>query len=134
LLRGTKVRTASGDRKVEDLAVGDWLPTMFGGPRPIEWIARYPFRKSDPTKPWVKAVLPVRVARSALAPNVPHTDLYLSQEHALFIDGMLIPVVNLINETTITLDAARKCDELEFFNIKLASHDVIYVQGTSRRC
>ena len=38
--------------------------------------------------------------------------------------------VNLINETTITLDAARECDELEFFNIKLASHDVIYVQGT----
>ena len=67
LLRGTTIQTASGNRKVEELMVGDLLPTLFGGQRPIQWIARYPFRKSDPSKPWVKAVQPVRVARSALA-------------------------------------------------------------------
>ncbi len=36
LLRGTKVQTTAGHRKVEDLAVGDLLPTMFGGVRPIQ--------------------------------------------------------------------------------------------------
>ena len=77
-LKGTKIQTADGERKVEDLAIGDLLPTMFGGLRPVQWIGRYPIRKSDPTKPWVKDALPVRIARSALAPNVPHADLYVT--------------------------------------------------------
>ena len=129
LLRGTTIHTASGNRKIEDLAVGDLLPTLFGGQRAIQWIARYPFRKSDPSKPWVKAVRPVRVARSALALDVPHTDLYLTEWHAIFVDGVLIPIGSLINGTTIKLDEARELTELEFFNIKLESHDVIYAEG-----
>jgi hypothetical protein len=36
---------------------------------------------------------------------------------------------NLINDTTITLYEAREHDELEFFHIKLESHDVIYAEG-----
>jgi hypothetical protein len=129
LLRGTTIQTASGTSKIEDLAVGDLLPTLFGGQRPIQWIARYPFRKSDPSKPWVKAVQPVRVARSALALDVPHIDLYLTEWHSLFVDGVLIPVGSLINGTTIKLDEARELAELEYFNIKLESHDVIYAEG-----
>jgi hypothetical protein len=131
LLRGTTIQTANGARKVEDLAVGDLLPTLFGGQRPVHWIARYPFRKADPSKPWVKTVLPVRVAQSALATGLPRADLYLTREHALFIDGVLIPVGNLINGRTIKLFEARELAELEFFNIKLESHDVIYAEGAA---
>jgi Hint domain len=127
-LRGTRIETAEGERKVEDLAIGDLLPTMFGGLRPIQWIGRYPLKKSDPSKPWVKGALPVRISRSALAPNVPHTDLYLTGAHSLFLDGLLVPVGNLINGTSITRDE-RDCAELEFFHIKLESHDVIYAEG-----
>jgi hypothetical protein len=81
-LKGTKIQTAEGERAVEDLAVGELLPTMFGGLRPVQWIGRYPIRRSDPTKPWVKDALPVCIARSALAPNVPHTDLYVTRGHS----------------------------------------------------
>jgi hypothetical protein len=129
-LSGTKIQTVEGERKIEDLVAGDLLPTMFGGVRPIQWIARYPVKKSDPAKPWVKDALPVRIARSAFAPNVPHADLYITGGHALLIDGVLIPVGNLINGTTIRLNDAREYDELEYFNIKLESHDVIYAEGT----
>src|SRR5271169_1666241 len=62
LLRGTRIRIAHGDRKIEDLAIGDLVPTMFGGLRPIQWIARYPYRKGNPSKPWAKSALPVRIA------------------------------------------------------------------------
>jgi hypothetical protein len=129
LLRGTTIQTASGTRKVEELAVGDLLPTLFGGRRPVQWVARYPFRRSDPSKPWVKAVQPVRVARSGLALDVPHTDLYLTRWHAIFVDGVLIPVGSLINGSTIKLDDARELSELEYFNIKVEGHDVIYAEG-----
>jgi Hint domain len=128
-LRGTTILTADGGHKIEDLAIGVLLPTVFGGTRPIQWIGRYPFRKSDPSKPWLKDVRPIRIARSALAPNVPHADLYVTQWHGLFIDDVLVTAGSLINETTITLYEARELNELEFFHIKLDSHDVIYAEG-----
>ena len=132
-LRGTKILTADGERKIEDLAVGDLLPTKFGGLRPIQWIGRYPIKRSDPSKPWVKDALPVRIARSALAPNVPHSDLYVTGGHSLLIDGVLVPAELLINGTTITRDEAREYDELEYLHVKLESHDVIYAGRRSGR-
>jgi hypothetical protein len=128
-LKGTAIRTADGDRKIEDLSVGDLLPAVFGGLRPIQWIGRYRFKKPDPTQAWVKDVLPVRVARSALGPDVPRADLFLTRAHSLLIDDVLVPVANLINGTTITLYEARALDELELFHIKFETHDVIYAEG-----
>jgi hypothetical protein len=112
LLKGTRIQTAEGECKVEDLAIGDLLPTMFGGLRPVLWIGRYPIRKSNPSKPWVKDALPVRIARSALALNVPHADLYVTASHSLLIDGVLVPAEALINGTTITRYEAREYDEM----------------------
>src|SRR6185437_13260871 len=82
-LKGTKIRTAEGERGIEDLAIGDLLPTMSGVLRPVQWIGRYSFKKSDPSKAWAKEALPVRIARSALAPHVPHADLYLTALHGV---------------------------------------------------
>ncbi len=130
LLRGTNIRTTTGERKIEDLAIGDLLPTVFGGIRPIQWIGRFPLKKSDPSRPWPKQALPVRIARSAIAPDVPHADLLVTGAHAVLIDGLLIPAANLINGTTITLHEAHEVDELEFFHIKLENHDAIYAEGT----
>jgi hypothetical protein len=129
-LRGTTIRTAGGDKKIEELAAGDQLPTFFGGICPIQWIGHYRFRRSDPSKAWVKAVLPVRIARSALARDVPHADLFVTSIHALLIDDALVPVCNLINGTTIAVFDAGEMDELEFFHIKLPHHDVIWAEGT----
>jgi hypothetical protein len=102
---------------------------FFGAVCPIQWIGRYPFRKSDPSQAWVKDVLPVRIARSALGPDMPHADLCVTKAHALLIDGVLVPAGDLANGTTITLYDARELDELEFFHIKLERHDVIYAEG-----
>ena len=129
LLRGARIRTADGDRKVEDLAIGDLLPTVFGGLRPIRWIGRFPIKKSDPSRPWPKAALPVRIARSALAPGVPHADLYITARHALLIDGVLIPAEDLINGMTIAVHDAVEDDELQFFHIKMEKHDAIFAEG-----
>lgn len=128
-LRGTRISTANGERRIEELAVGDLLPTVFGGMRAIQWIGRFSRTRSNPSKPWAKSARPVRIARSALAPNVPHSDLYVTQGHAVLVDGLLIPAGNLVNGTTISLDAADAHDALEFFHIKLATHDAIFAEG-----
>jgi hypothetical protein len=127
--KSTRIETLAGPRKIEDLAVGDLLPTMFRGISPIQWIAHYSYEKADPSKPWAKDALPVRITRSALAPNVPHSDLYVTKGHAFYIDGVLVPAGSLINGTTIALYDAREYDELEFFHIKFEHHDVIFAEG-----
>ena len=128
-LRGTRIRTVDGDRKVEISATGDLLPTLFGELRPIQWIGRYSYMRSDNSKPWVKDTLPVCITRSALGPDVPSSDLYVTKNHAVFIDKFLVSIGSLINGTTIALYDANELDELEFFHIKLESHDVIYAEG-----
>lgn len=52
-------------------------------------------RPEPPGQP--EQVWPVR---GALAPSVPGADLYLSPDHALFLDGVLVPVKYPINGTS----------------------------------
>lgn len=128
-LRGTKIRTVDGERCVEDIAIGDGLPTAFGRTRAVQWVGSWTCTKRGASEAWSRHLRPVRIVRSALASGVPHADLYVSQGHALFIDGVLVPAGSLVNGTTIMLHDADEFDELEYFHIKLATHDVIYAEG-----
>ena len=121
LLKGTLVQTVDGERRIEELAVGDVLPTMFGGDRPIRWIGHYTVM-NDPRNP------PVRIARSALGPNIPRVDLCVTGLHAVLIDGILLPVGSLINGKTIKLDQ-REFDDLAFYHLQFESHDVFFAEG-----
>jgi len=128
-LRGTKIQTVEGERRIEELAVGDLLPTVFGGVRPIQWIVRFTRQRIDTSKPWRNHARPVRIMKSALAPNIPQADLFLTPGHAVLLDGVLVTAGSLINGTTIAPYAAEEYDELEFFQIKLETHDAIFAEG-----
>jgi hypothetical protein len=128
-LKGTLIRTPSGDMPIEQLAIGDMIDTVCGKPLPIKWIGRRNFAKSGPS--WPKAFLPIRIARSAFADDVPSRDLYLSANHALFIDGCLVPARDLINDTTISAIPADHLGRLEYFQILLESHQAIYAEGAT---
>ncbi len=94
----------------------------------MQWIGRYPYKKGDLSKPWAESMVPVCIARCALGPNVPSADLYVTALHSILIDGVLVPAEKLINGTTITRFEPDG-DEMEFFHIKLETHDVIYAEG-----
>ena len=55
----------------------------------------------------------------------------MTAAHSLLIDGVLVPAEALINGSTITRYEASETDELEFFHIKLESHDVVYAEGVA---
>jgi hypothetical protein len=129
-LKGTKIRTVAGERRIEELVVGDLLPTVFGGVRPIEWIVRFRRTRADASTPWQDHARPVRIMKSAFAPNIPQADLFLTSGHAVLLDGVLVTAGSLINGTTIARYAADEHDELEFFQIKLKTHDAIFAEGT----
>ena len=126
-LRGTRIRTASGDVEVETLVAGDLVQTVDGRMQPITWVGRKVIERA-PDGTWSGDVAPVRIARSALGPLVPERDLYLSPAHALYIDGILIPLRNLINGRSIA-QVAVDGGTIEYFHIQLAGHDVVLAEG-----
>ncbi len=80
------------------------LPRSEGGFRwesaqPIVWIGHRTVDCARHPRPY--QVHPVRVSANAFGPNRPCRDLYLSPDHALYINDVPIPVKRLINGTTI---------------------------------
>ncbi len=127
-LRGTTIRTDDGEVAVESLSIGDLVITQSGAARPVKWIGRRTYR-SDAGTNWPSHIFPIRVAKSALADNVPSVDLYLSPLHALYVDGVLIPVKHLVNGTTIRPAMPEGVEDIEYFHVELDSHDVIIAGG-----
>lgn len=126
-LRGTAIMTPAGEVRIEDLRVGDLVVTAHGQAMPVKWIGRQSYRKSGPS--WQDSVMPIRIARHALAENTPHRDLYLSPSHALYIDGALIRVKELVNGISIAPALPANRQEIEYFNILLDSHEAILAEG-----
>jgi hypothetical protein len=126
-LRGTAIRTLSGEVPVEELQIGDLVETVNGATFPIKWIGRRTYKKSGSS--WPENVMPIRIVRGALDEHTPHEDLYLSPQHALFLNGVLIPAKELVNGRSITPALPDEREEIEYFHIMLAGHEVILAEG-----
>jgi len=70
--------------------------------------------------------MPVCVLAGAFGEGVPARDLLLSPDHAVFADGVLIPVMQLVNGTSIR--KVRR-DRISYWHVELDSHDVILAEG-----
>jgi hypothetical protein len=123
-LAGTRIRTREGDVAVEKLRIGDVLPTLHGGEKPIIWIGRRDYQarfiagNAD--------VLPICVKTGALGAKIPARDLFLSPGHALYIDGVLIPARDLVNAVSIIEMPAQ---DISYFHIELDGHEVIFAEN-----
>ena len=128
-LRGTQVRTVDGYRAIETLAAGDKVATRFAGFAPIKAVDVFTLDRVGGK--WVGPSRPVRVKRNALGENMPAQDLCLTAAHAVVVGDVLVPVVNLVNGTSILFETAEGHEALDFFHIELARHDVLEVQGAA---
>jgi hypothetical protein len=70
---------------------------------------------------------PIRILADAFADGVPARDLYLSPDHAVLVDGLLIPVRLLTNGASIVREV--DCRAVSYFHIELESHDVLLAEG-----
>ena len=128
--RGTLIRTADGEVPVEDLANGALVMTT-NGAVPVKWVGRQTIRRNASAS-WHPSVVPIRVSRFAIDDRTPQRDLYLSQEHSLLIDGVLIPVKHLVNGRSIAFDDDAKMSEtIEYFSVELDNHQVIFAEGAA---
>ncbi len=60
------------------------------------------------------------------AENLPEHDVRLSPGHAVYVDGVLVPVGHLVNGATIVQEAVK---QIRYFHVELDSHDVLLAEG-----
>jgi T5SS/PEP-CTERM-associated repeat protein len=121
---GTRIAVPRGDVAVEDLRAGENVLLAAGGVAEVRWIGRRTIdarRHPDPRRVW-----PVRIAADAFGAGRPHRDLFLSPDHAVFVEDVLIPVKHLINGQTIVQVAV---DAVTYYHVELPRHDVVLAEG-----
>ena len=123
---GTLILTDRGEVPVEALGIGDTVVTAAGQHRPVKWIGRRSYAGR-----FVAAnrnVQPIRFRAGSLGHGLPRRDLLVSPQHAMVIDGVLIPAHCLVNGSTIVRD---RLDRVDYHHVELDTHDVLLAEGAT---
>jgi len=122
--KGTYIATENAAVPVERLQEGDLVLTLSGDLEPVKWIGH---RTVDCKRhPDSNEANPVRILKGAFSKNQPSRDLFLSPLHSLYVNGIFVPAIDLVNDLTIFQEARSK---ITYYHVELASHNVIYAEG-----
>jgi hypothetical protein len=122
---GTHIRTPRGETLVENLHIGAEVMTAFAGVQHIKWIGR-----RDYTGSFIAAshlALPVCLKEGAIANGIPSRDLWVSPDHAICEDGVLIHAWRLINGVSIV--QVRHVEFVSYIHIELQGHHVVFAEN-----
>lgn len=133
---GTMIATPDGEAPVESLGVGDELCTWDGDILPVRWIGRRHLSWWDlAVNPQLR---PVRIFAGALGGGLPRTDLVVSPQHRVLIEG---PKIDLWFGTSRVLVAAKslvdggraqfelQVDHVTYFHLLLDGHQILSANG-----
>ena len=126
--RGTMIRTPDGELPIEKLRRGKQVITLIDGeevPQTVTWLGHRRISLAGHPRP--ETVAPIRIERDAIADGMPHRDLLVSPDHAIFVDGMLICARQLMNGTTIR----RELDwtAVDYYHAELDEHAILLAEG-----
>jgi len=127
LVKGTIIEAANGPAPIETITIGDLVKTVSGEMLPVKWIGWQCLLSSG--SDWNESLMPIRIKQHALGGELPRRDLYLSPNHALFIDGVLIRIKDLVNGHSIARISEN--DAIDYYNIVLDCHDVVFAEGVA---
>lgn len=126
--RGSMLQTPGGEVPVERMRAGKHIITLVDGLETVKTVRWLGHRRIDlRTHPRPETVAPVRIIRGAIADNVPHRDLVVSPDHAIFIDGKLICARQLINSTTIRQET--DWTAVDYYHVELDDHAILLAEG-----
>ncbi|MCA3367837.1 MAG: Hint domain-containing protein, partial [Roseomonas sp.] len=127
---GTRTVTPNGEDLVENLRAGDMvLARRVGqaGFEPLRWVG---FMDIAVPRNAVMAAktAPVLIKAGAIAPGMPARDLRVSPDHAMEVDGHLIPAKHLVNGSSIIQEIW--CKRVRYFHLELEAHGLLLSEGT----
>ncbi|MGB0661208.1 MAG: Hint domain-containing protein [Mangrovicoccus sp.] len=126
---GTLIATPTGEVAVETLNIGDMVLTAEGKAVPVKFLG-----KTTRVKLFTPAeqLAPVRIAAGALGENLPHTDLDVTVDHALALEGALVHAGALVNGTTIKrVDMAELADTVTYYHVETEEHCLLVANGAA---
>ncbi|KQO95661.1 hypothetical protein ASF33_09830 [Methylobacterium sp. Leaf92] len=116
---------------VENLRVGDVAITASGSRRPITWIGNRALDAKGEALPHNEQ--PIRIRAGAFGHGLPGRDLFLSPGHPVLVGadadnegGVLVPVMCLINGTTVTREPSAS---VTYWHVELDAHDILLAEG-----
>lgn len=133
-LQGTMIRTPLGETRVENLKPGDLVATVDHGPLPIRWIGR---REMVFTAENAHH-RPIQIKAGSLGPGYPTTDLAVSPQHRILLDG---PEVLFAHGAAEILAVAKGLTEMRhirqmkgksearYYALMLDQHALIWANG-----
>jgi T5SS/PEP-CTERM-associated repeat protein len=123
--RNTRILTEYGEVPIESLREGDRVATLREGLQPIRWIGRRTY--CDDFVSDNPEVQPILIRAGALAAGIPHRNLWVSPEHALYIEELLIAARDLVNGVSIIRDASAR--DIAYLHLEFDEHQVIFAEG-----
>ncbi|MFM9861511.1 Hint domain-containing protein [Pseudoxanthobacter sp. M-2] len=123
-LPGTMIATPEGPRAVETLAAGDLVRLADGRAVPVRWLGVQTIVKvfAEPLRSF-----PIRIAAGALGEGLPVRDLFVSPDHALFLDGALVQAGALVNGSTVCR-VAEVPETFRYVHVELDEHALLLAE------
>lgn len=126
-LTGTRIATPDGETPVEALEIGDLILTATGAPVAVKWVG---YRAVSARFAPAERLMPVCIRAGALGQGLPLRDLYVTADHALLLDGVLVNAGALVGAAGI---AAVPLSELggsyTVYHIETEAHEIILAEG-----
>jgi len=124
---GSRIATPSGETAVEALQIGTLVRTTEGRAVPVKWIGR---QTVLPLFGPAERLMPVRFAAGSLGDGLPHTDLTVTADHGMLVDGVICHAGALVNGTTITrVPLAEMGESYTVYHIETEAHEIILANG-----
>jgi hypothetical protein len=126
-LPGTFITTPRGERPVEGLLPGDEVMTAEGKAVPVKWIGRQTvMTRFGPAE----RLMPVRFAAGCLGEGLPHTDLTVTADHGMLVEGVICHAGALVNGTTITrVPLSEMGETYTVYHVETEEHEIILANG-----
>jgi len=135
-VRGTRIRMATDNRRVEELEIGDLVQTVDNGLQPIRWIGRSPLSVRELlARPHLR---PIVIPADSFGLSRPKRDLHVSPQHRVLIEGwqaelnfgarqVLASAKSLVGRNGIHVDEAAR--EVAYYHFMFDQHEVVFSES-----
>jgi hypothetical protein len=123
---GTRIATPEGEVAVESLKAGDEVLTADGSLSTVKWLGR---QEVDVRTGNLRKINPICISAGALGENLPKRDLWVSQDHAIELDGFLVNAGALVNDSTIYQVVQMPQDGFTYYHVETDAHELLLAEG-----